>query len=76
MFFAEKTADGALIDYDRAVHGGLRLVPVGEGLAALSKDYGHMVDDGLLLEDAESFEALIERCAEIEAQANGVGERM
>ena len=22
MFFAEKTADGTLVDYDRAVHGG------------------------------------------------------
>ncbi|TAN04675.1 MAG: nucleotidyl transferase AbiEii/AbiGii toxin family protein, partial [Rhizobiaceae bacterium] len=63
MFFAEKGADGTLVDYDRAVHGGLRLVPAGVGLAALSKDYGQMVDDGLLLEDAEPFEALIDRCA-------------
>ena len=76
MFFAEKAADGALIDYDRAVHGGLRLVPAGEGLAALSKDYGQMVEDGLLLEDAEPLDVLIERCAEIEARANGVGEGM
>jgi hypothetical protein len=48
MFFAEKAADGTLVDYDRAIHGGLRLVPAGEGLAALSKDYGQMVHDGLL----------------------------
>jgi len=75
MFFAEKAADGALIDYDAAVCGGLRLVPAGVGLAALSKDYGQMVDDGLLLEDVEPFEALIERCADIEARANGVGKR-
>jgi hypothetical protein len=74
MFFVEKAADGALIDYDRAVHGGLRLVPVGEGLAALSKDYGQMVDDGLLLEDAEPFEALMDRCAGIEARANRASE--
>ncbi|MCQ8280094.1 nucleotidyl transferase AbiEii/AbiGii toxin family protein [Acetobacteraceae bacterium KSS8] len=74
MFFAEKAADGTLVDYDRAVHGGLRLVPSGEALAALNKDYGQMVDDGLLLEDAEPFEALIERCADIEARANGAGE--
>ena len=74
MFFAEKTADGTLVDYDRAVHGGLRLVPAGEALAALSKDYGQMVDDGLLLEDAEPFEALINRCADIEARANRASE--
>lgn len=37
---------------------------------ALSKDYGQMVDDGLLLEDVESFKALIERCANIEIRAN------
>lgn len=70
MFFAEKAADGALVDYEAAVNGGLRLVPAGEALTALSKDYGHMVDDGLLLEDAEPFDALIGRCADIEARAN------
>jgi hypothetical protein len=74
MFFAEKAADGTLIDYDRAVHGGLRLVPAGEGLAAMSKDYGQMVHDGLLLEDAEPFAALIDRCAVIEARANRASE--
>jgi hypothetical protein len=74
MFFAEKAADGALVDYDRAVYGGLHLVPAGEALAALSKDYGQMVEDGLLLEDAEPFEALIERCADIEARANRASE--
>ncbi len=55
---------------DRRVSGDLRLVPAGEALGALSKDYGQIVDDGLLLEDAEPFEALIERCADIEARAN------
>jgi hypothetical protein len=29
-----------------------------------------MVEDGLLLEDAELFEALIERCADIAERAN------
>ncbi|MEE3504409.1 nucleotidyl transferase AbiEii/AbiGii toxin family protein [Acidiphilium acidophilum] len=74
MFFAEKGADGTLVDYDAAVNGGLRLVPAGEGLAALSKDYGQMVDDGLLLEDAEPFKALMDRCADIEARANRASE--
>ena len=49
-------------------------MPAGEALAALSKDYGQMVDDGLLLEDAEPFEALINRCADIEARANRASE--
>jgi hypothetical protein len=75
MFFAEKAADGALVDYDAAVNGGLLLVPAGEALGALNKDYSQMVDDGLLLEDAEPFETLIERCADIEARANRMEKR-
>lgn len=70
MFFAEKAADRAPIDYAAAVNGGLHLVPAGEALKALSVDYAHMVDDGLLLDDAESFEALMERCAAIAERAN------
>ena len=37
---------------------------------ALAMDYARMVEDGLLLEDAEPFEALIERCADIAERAN------
>ena len=73
MFFAEKAADRSPIDYARAVSGGLRLVPVGEALRALEKDYARMVEDGLLLEDAEPFEALMERCADIAARSNRTG---
>ena len=74
MFCAERGADGTLVDYNAAVNGGLHLVPAGKGLAALSKDYGQMVADGLLLEDAEPFEALIDRCSNIEARANRASE--
>jgi hypothetical protein len=70
MFFAEKAADGTPIDYEAAVNGSLRLVPADEALSVLEKDYGQMVDDGLLLEDAEPFEALIGRCADIARRAN------
>jgi hypothetical protein len=45
------------IDYVVAVNGGLRFVPAGAGLKALEEDYAHMVGDGLVLEDAEPFEA-------------------
>jgi hypothetical protein len=70
MFFAEKAADGTPVDYEAAVTGQLLLVPGGEARAALASDYEHMVEDGLLLEDAESFEVLIERCKDIAERAN------
>ena len=59
-----------MIDYAAAVNGSLQLVPAGDGAKALEEDYARMVEDGLLLEDAEPFETLMERCAEIAARAN------
>lgn len=70
MFFAEKAADRSQIDYAAAVNGGLQLVPAGDGAKALAEDYGRMVDDGLLLEEAEPFDALMERCGDIAARGN------
>ena len=70
-FFREKDAAGAWIDYERAASGGLRLVPPGAARDALEQDYGRMVDDGMLLDDAEPFGVLMERCADLEARANG-----
>jgi hypothetical protein len=70
MFFAEKAADRSPIDYQAAVNGDLRLVPDGAALKALDEDYAHMIQDGLLLEDAESFETLMARCADIAARVN------
>ncbi|HEU4617923.1 MAG TPA: nucleotidyl transferase AbiEii/AbiGii toxin family protein, partial [Gammaproteobacteria bacterium] len=71
MFFAEKAVDRSLIDYAAAVNGGLQLVPVGDGAKALEDDYARMVEDGLLLDDAEPFAVLMERCADIASRANG-----
>jgi hypothetical protein len=48
-------------------------VPGGDASKALQEDYGRMVEDGLLLDDAEPFEALMARCADIAARANRVG---
>ena len=48
-----------------AVNGGLQLVPMGKGRTALAEDYDRMVEDGLLLEDAEPFEVLMARCTDI-----------
>ena len=36
----------------------------------LSDDYSRMLADGMLLDDGESFDMLMERCALIEARAN------
>ena len=69
-YFREKDAAGAWIDYERAVSGELKLVPHGTARDALEQDYRKMVDDGMLLEDAEPFCVLIERCSDLEARAN------
>jgi hypothetical protein len=70
MFFAERAADRSPIDYAVGVSGGLSLVPAGDALKALEEDYARMVEDGLLLENAEPFETLMARCADIAERAN------
>ena len=70
MFFAEKAADREPFDYQAAVHRGLRVVPAGGARMAPGDDNTRMVDDGLLLDDAESFETLMARCADIAMRAN------
>lgn len=70
MFFAEKDHQGTLIDYHQAVSGGLKLVRCQDALTKLAVDYQRMVDDGLLLDDAEPFEGLLDRCRAIETKAN------
>ena len=70
IFFAEKNLDGGLIDYHAAVAGGLRLVPDDGALVKLAADYQHMVDDGLFLDEVESFVALLQHCQTIQEKAN------
>ncbi len=70
MFFTENDATGSRIDYEVAVSGDLQLVPSGAARAVLADDYARMLADGMLLDDTESFDALMERCAVIEAHAN------
>lgn len=70
MFFAEKDPYGAPIDYHAAVAGGLKLIPDDDALSKLAADYQHMIDDGLFLDDAEPFAALLERCRVIELKVN------
>ena len=70
VFFAEKNTRGEVIDYHAAVAGALQLVPDDGALAKLAVDYQHMVDGGLFLDDAEPFDALLERCRAIQQKAN------
>ena len=70
LFFAEKDAMKAPIDYRSAVSGAIRLVPAGAGLARLEDDYEQMVAHGLLVGDAEPFRELMRRCQELETTLN------
>ncbi|RJP62595.1 MAG: nucleotidyl transferase AbiEii/AbiGii toxin family protein [Comamonadaceae bacterium] len=70
IFFAERSPDGEPIDYHAAVKGGLRLVPDKGALTALAADYQHMVDDGLFLDEVESFDTLLHQCRAIQEKAN------
>ena len=70
MFFAEIDAHGGRIDYEAAVSGGLQLVPSGTVHAVLADDYARMLADGMLLDENEPFDTLMERCAAIEARVN------
>ena len=70
VFFREKDASGNRIDYEAAVTGGLQLVPAGDSLAALADDYARMVDDRLLIEEADPFDVLMDACRTIAEEAN------
>lgn len=48
FFFAERDKDREWVDYVGAVHGGIRMVPDGEALDALRRDYGAMRDAGTI----------------------------
>ena len=70
IFFAEKDSHGAPIDYDKAVSGALQLVPEGAARDRLAHDYQGMVEDGLLLGEAEAFGRLMDRCRDVQRKAN------
>ena len=70
IFFVENDARGERIDYAAAVSGGLQLVPSGAAHRVLADDYERMLADGMLLDESEPFDALMERCAAIEVRAN------
>lgn len=48
-------------------------MPDDGALAKLAADYQQMVDDGLFLDEVESFDALLQQCQAIQQKANAVG---
>lgn len=70
MFFAEKGNGGFKIDYYRAVTGSIQLIPQGDSLIALGRDYTAMLEDGLLALHQPNFAQLIEQCRAIELRIN------
>ncbi len=74
LFFSEKGAQGGKIDYFRAAAGAIQLVPSGDSLTALERDYAAMLEDGLVALNQQNFADLMEGCRAIEARINAVGE--
>lgn len=70
MFFFEKDAAGAKIDYFKTANGWLQLIPEGASLSALEKDYAAMLEDGLLALDQPEFPELMENCRAIQDKVN------
>lgn len=70
MFFAEKDADKAPIDYRAAISAGVQIIPDGHALAALEKDYAAMLEDGLLSTHRPSFSEIITVCIELQSRIN------
>ena len=71
IFFREKDQAGHWVDYRAAVSGGLQLVPTGTAREQLAEDHRLMVESGVLLDDWEPFEELMDACADLERRANG-----
>ena len=70
LFFRERDRSGDWIDYEAAVSGALQLCPDGPFREALADDYEQMLRDGMLFDDEEAFEEIINHCADIEQRAN------
>jgi hypothetical protein len=70
IFFSEKDANGAKIDYFKSTTGGLQLIPEGLSLSVLEKDYAAMLEDGLLAVDQQNFAEILTSCEAIQHQVN------
>jgi hypothetical protein len=70
MFFRENDTRGNVIAYHDCLQGHLSLVPDGEILNVLRKDYNKMVQEGFMSAHAVTFDAVMGKCAEVEARIN------
>ena len=70
LFFSENDEAGNEIDYMAAISGDLQLVPEGKARERLEADYDRMVEAGILLDDVEPFNTVIERCHVIQERVN------
>ncbi|BET27626.1 nucleotidyltransferase AbiEii toxin of type IV toxin-antitoxin system [Limnobacter thiooxidans] len=70
IFFSEKDANGAKIDYFKSTTGELQLIPEGLSLSALEKDYAAMLEDGLLAVDQQNFAEIMTSCEAIQHKVN------
>lgn len=57
-------------NYEACLQGDLRLIPEGEALKLLEKDYSKMVTAGMFYGDAPSFDELIAQLAQIQEHIN------
>ena len=48
----------------------MQLVPDEPAYRVLAEDYARMLGDGMLLDDGERFDDLMDRCADIQERAN------
>ncbi|MBF2761477.1 MAG: nucleotidyl transferase AbiEii/AbiGii toxin family protein [Ectothiorhodospiraceae bacterium AqS1] len=72
IFFRMKTVDGNSVDYGDIIEGRLQLVPTSGAHSALEADYKYMVKNGFLLDSTDTFDEVIDRCADIERRANRI----
>ncbi|NQD92749.1 nucleotidyl transferase AbiEii/AbiGii toxin family protein [Pseudomonas sp. CrR25] len=71
-FFREKAADGSVVDYHAAARGNIQIVPDGAARAALEQDYAMMLDDGVMIGDARTFDQLMQECVMIQDRLNAL----
>ena len=69
-FFQEKAADGSVVDYHAAARGSIQIVPHGAARDALGQDYALMLNDGVMVGDARTFDQLMQECVMIQDRLN------
>lgn len=68
--YRQRDRDGNWVDYQAAISGKLQLVPDAEMREELKADYEAMVEAGLMLGDAMSFDDLMQQCERLQERAN------